>query len=150
MFSVKHRKFVKQLMSLGLDRNGAEMCAAYSRQHREPYADGLARFQWIMARANVTVAKRCCSSENAPAPDGTIADPAIYNPVNIEPAAAGIDWTSFDWPPQPQPVTGCLFAIDTTPVEAPANEWPKVNPYITDAMAYAIEAMYNRKREVLA
>ena len=49
MFSVKHRKFVKQLMYLGLDRNGAEMCAAYSRQRREPYADGLARFQRIMA-----------------------------------------------------------------------------------------------------
>lgn len=41
---MKHRKFVKQLMSLGLDRNGAEMCAAYSRRIREPYATGMARF----------------------------------------------------------------------------------------------------------
>ncbi len=48
-FDVKHRKFVKQLMALGLDRNGAEMMAAYSRRKREPYADGLARFQRIMA-----------------------------------------------------------------------------------------------------
>lgn len=47
---MKHRKkFVKQLMSLGLDRNGAGMCATYSRQHGESYADGLARFQQIMA-----------------------------------------------------------------------------------------------------
>lgn len=45
---MKHRKFVKQLMSLGLDRNGAEMLAAYSQRKREPYADGLARFQRIM------------------------------------------------------------------------------------------------------
>lgn len=49
VFSVKHKKFVKQLQALGLDRNGAEMCAAYSRRKREPYADGLARFQRIMA-----------------------------------------------------------------------------------------------------
>lgn len=47
---MKHRKFVKQLMSLGLDRNGAEMCAAHARRIREPYADGLARFQRIMAK----------------------------------------------------------------------------------------------------
>lgn len=45
---MKHRKFVKQLQALGLDRNGAEMCAAYSRSKREPYADGLARFQRIL------------------------------------------------------------------------------------------------------
>lgn len=46
---MKHRKkFVKQLQALGLDRNGAEMCAAYSRQHGESYADGLARFQRIL------------------------------------------------------------------------------------------------------
>ena len=46
---MKHRKkFVKQLMSLGLDRNGAAMCAAYSQAHREPYADGLARFRRIL------------------------------------------------------------------------------------------------------
>ena len=48
-FPVKHRKFVKQLMSLGLDRNGAENCAAYCQANREPYADGLARFQRILA-----------------------------------------------------------------------------------------------------
>ena len=41
---MKHKKYVKQLQALGLDRNGAEMCAAYSRRMREPYADGLARF----------------------------------------------------------------------------------------------------------
>lgn len=46
---MKHRKFVKQLMSQGLDRNGAEMCAAYSRRHGETYADGLARFRRILA-----------------------------------------------------------------------------------------------------
>lgn len=48
VFCVKHRKFVKQLMSLGLDRNGAEMLAAYSCRKREPYADGLARFRRIL------------------------------------------------------------------------------------------------------
>lgn len=46
---MKHRKFVKQLISLGLDRNGAENCAAYCQANREPYADGLARFQRILA-----------------------------------------------------------------------------------------------------
>lgn len=45
---MKHRKFVKQLQALGLDRNGAAMCAAYSRSKREPYADGLARFHRIL------------------------------------------------------------------------------------------------------
>ena len=50
VFSVKHRKFVKQLQAMGLDRNGAEMCAAYSRRKREPYADGLARFQRILGK----------------------------------------------------------------------------------------------------
>ena len=53
---MKHRKFVKQLMALGLDRNGAEMCAAYSRRKREPYADGLARFQRIMANIREVLA----------------------------------------------------------------------------------------------
>ena len=46
---MKHRKFVKQLQALGLDRNGAESCAAYCRARREPYTDGLARFQRILA-----------------------------------------------------------------------------------------------------
>lgn len=46
---MKHRKFVKRLISLGLDRNGAQMCAAYCRANREPYTDGLARFQRILA-----------------------------------------------------------------------------------------------------
>lgn len=46
---MKHRKFVKQLMAQGLDRNGAEMCAAHSRHKGETYADGLARFHRIMA-----------------------------------------------------------------------------------------------------
>lgn len=46
---MKHKKFVKQLQALGLDRNGAEMCAAYSSRKREPYADALGRFQRIMA-----------------------------------------------------------------------------------------------------
>lgn len=46
---MKHRKrFVKQLMSLGLDRNGAAMCAAHSRHKGETYADGLARFRRIL------------------------------------------------------------------------------------------------------
>lgn len=54
---MKHRKkFVKQLMSLGLDRNGAEMCAAYSRHHRETYADGLARFRRILANIEEAMA----------------------------------------------------------------------------------------------
>jgi hypothetical protein len=48
-FPVKHRKFVKQLMSLGLDRNQAETLATDCQEHREPYADGLARFQQILA-----------------------------------------------------------------------------------------------------
>ena len=54
---MKHKKFVKQLQALGLDRNGAEMCAAYSRRKREPYADGLARFQRIMATITREVAE---------------------------------------------------------------------------------------------
>ena len=46
---MKHRKFVKQLMAMGVDRNGAEMCAAFARHLREPYAAALGRFQRIMA-----------------------------------------------------------------------------------------------------
>lgn len=46
---MKRKKFVKQLISQGLDRNGAECCAAYCQVHREPYTDGLARFQRILA-----------------------------------------------------------------------------------------------------
>ena len=50
VFSVKHRKkFVKQLMAKGLDRNAANMCAAYSRHRGETYTHGLARFRQIMA-----------------------------------------------------------------------------------------------------
>jgi hypothetical protein len=49
VFPVKHRKFVKQLMSLGLDRNRAQTLAANCQEHREPYANGLARFQQILA-----------------------------------------------------------------------------------------------------
>ena len=47
---MKHRKkFVKQLMAKGLDRNAANMCAAYSRHRGETYTHGLARFRQIMA-----------------------------------------------------------------------------------------------------
>ena len=46
---MKHRKFVKQLQALGLDRNRAETLATNCREHREPYAAGLARFQQILA-----------------------------------------------------------------------------------------------------
>ncbi len=46
---MKHRKFVKQLQALGLDRNRAETLATHCHEHREPYADGLARFQQILA-----------------------------------------------------------------------------------------------------
>jgi hypothetical protein len=48
-FPVKHRKFVKQLQALGLDRNRAETLATNCKEHREPYAAGLARFQQILA-----------------------------------------------------------------------------------------------------
>ena len=54
---MKHRKkFVKQLMSLGLDRNGAESCAAYCQANRETYADGLARFRRILDTIREAVA----------------------------------------------------------------------------------------------
>lgn len=46
---MKHKKFVKQLQALGLDRNQAETLATDCQNHREPYADGLARFQQILA-----------------------------------------------------------------------------------------------------
>lgn len=46
---MKHRKFVKQLQALGLDRNRAETLATHCQQNREPYATGLARFQQILA-----------------------------------------------------------------------------------------------------
>lgn len=45
---MKHRKFVKQLMALGLDRNRAQSIATNCQEHREPYADGLARFRQIL------------------------------------------------------------------------------------------------------
>jgi hypothetical protein len=53
---VKHRKFVKQLQALGLDRNRAETLATDCQQHREPYADGLARFLQILATITREVA----------------------------------------------------------------------------------------------
>ena len=46
---MKHRKFVKQLQALGLDRNRAETLAKHCRENREPYAAALARFQQILA-----------------------------------------------------------------------------------------------------
>lgn len=46
---MKHKKFVKQLQALGLDRNRAETLATDCRENREPYANGLARFQQILA-----------------------------------------------------------------------------------------------------
>lgn len=45
---MKRQKFVKQLISMGLDRNGAERCAAYCQANREPYTDGLARFRRVL------------------------------------------------------------------------------------------------------
>lgn len=53
---MKHRKFVKQLMSLGLDRNGAEDCARATRErHRESYAAGLHRFLTVLAAVENTM-----------------------------------------------------------------------------------------------
>lgn len=65
---MKHRKFVKQLQALGLDRNGAEMCAAHSRRIREPYADGLARFQRCL-RAAEEIIQSCPCKVNFTAQD---------------------------------------------------------------------------------
>lgn len=60
----------------------------------------------------------------------------------------------FDWPPQPQPVAGCLYAIDTSQAEDMSEMWTKENPHTADALdaiRYAVEAaMYNRQRGVLA
>lgn len=52
---MKHRKFVKQLISLGLDRNGAESCAARCQANRETYSDGLARFLRILGNIQEAV-----------------------------------------------------------------------------------------------
>ena len=47
---MKHRKkFVKQLMALGQDRNMANAMAACCQRNREPYKDGLARYRQIVA-----------------------------------------------------------------------------------------------------
>ena len=158
---MKHRKFVKQLMSLGLDRNGAEMCAAHSRRIREPYADGLARFQRCLREIE---AGAIIGSDESGTPDNfniatvklaahnlKTADPEPV-PVTVMTGASFVDWRGFDWPPQPQPVAGCLYAIDTAAFEPTNCEWPKENPHTIDALdalRYAVEAIHNRQREVL-
>lgn len=49
------KKFVKQLMSLGLDRNRAADCARATRQrHHESYAEGLECFLIILAAVENT------------------------------------------------------------------------------------------------
>ena len=45
---MKHRKFVKQLMSTGRDRDTAEQMAGICQAAREPYADAWERYKGIM------------------------------------------------------------------------------------------------------
>ena len=47
---MKHRKFVKQLMSTGRDRNTAEHMARICQAHREPYAHAWERYKGIMLK----------------------------------------------------------------------------------------------------
>lgn len=47
---MKHRKFVKQLMSTGCPRDLANLMAHICRSRREPYAHGWERYKKIMGR----------------------------------------------------------------------------------------------------
>ena len=46
---MKHRKFVKQLMAEGLERNAAEEMAVYAQRHRIPYFKALGDFLTLLA-----------------------------------------------------------------------------------------------------
>ena len=47
---MKHRKFVKQLMATGRDRNAAEFMAKLCHGWREPYAQAWERYKGIMRK----------------------------------------------------------------------------------------------------
>lgn len=49
---MKHRKFVKQLMSMHLDRNKAEEMAVHCQRNRVPYADGLKLYKHLLDSIN--------------------------------------------------------------------------------------------------
>lgn len=49
-FPVKHKKFVKQIMSTGRDRNTAEFMAKCCQAWREPYAKAWERYKGIMLK----------------------------------------------------------------------------------------------------
>lgn len=55
---MKHKKFVKQFMSMGHSRNDAEEMAEFSRSQGETYAHGVERM-----RAIVRVVNALCDSQ---------------------------------------------------------------------------------------
>jgi hypothetical protein len=62
---------------------------------------------------------------------GTAAKPS---PVIVLHTSSPVDWSRFDWPPQPQPAAGFLYATEQAAQMQEPAKWPKENPHRCDAM----------------
>lgn len=172
------KKFIKMLMHAGMSRNDAADCATLSREARRPYywvLGDLLNFHrqdfgnplaWIKMRHTIihghgTPAHRFFSEiDEASKMDGSQVAavleagmaPSPRPVVIINPGYAAIDWSRFDWPPQPQPAAGCLHAINTGLGADMIAQFQRENPNgadLVDALRYAVEEMDYRQRGVL-
>lgn len=173
---MKRKKFIKMLMSAGMSRNDAADCATLAQDAQRPYywvLGDLLNFHRLDFGNNLAWLKiryTIIHGHNSPAcrffteidevhkmkdgravtalETGTSAKPV---PVIKLDTVNPVKWPSFDWPPQPAPMAGCAYAIDTTPVESVSNQWPKVNPNINadivDAIAYAVQCLQRGGRQ---
>lgn len=173
---MKRKKFIKMLMSAGMSRNDANDCATLAQDagrpyfwvlgdllnfHRRDFGNTLAwlRIRYTIIHGHNSPACRFFAEidEAHEMKDDRVAaalaagTSAKSGPVIIMDTVGPVKWPSFDWPPQPAPMAGCAYAIDTTPVESVSNQWPKVNPSINadivDAIAYAVQSLQRGGRQ---
>lgn len=145
------KRYIKLLMSLGVDRNLAATMAERERKDKIPYAES-----WEHINDHTPV-PAFADIDEMHEMDGTAVAAAIEagacvkpGPVIVAPGISGIDWSGFSWPPQPQPVAGFLCAKDESgAVKVTHQGLAKDRQDIDalDALVYAIESMVNRQME---
>ena len=149
------KRYIKLCMALGVSRNAANRMAKAEQDGKVPYAES-----WQYINAHHRVPYLADIDEMHDTGDSRLAGileagmAAKPGPVIVINSGTWPEnWRPrFDWPPQPHPAAGCLYAIDTTPKEEPSEQWPKLDQHLIDmldALRYAVEAVYNQQRGVL-
>lgn len=134
------KKFVKQLMALGYQRNHAEGMAMYARWTGCTYEDYL-RDEITRINFNKNLLNIKVSLVDYFTPVFKAAQQAVER---LREAVAGIKWN----PPDLSALSWATEQVE----EAPLPQWPKENPHrcdVLDAMAYNMQVMSRADHDAL-